>query len=276
MPYKYASLPQRRFVAGTGVRYMADGKTIRCHAVSRNKLNKLRKENPELRSKDVWPELQCNRAARPGFYVCLYHGAGRVGGPMPGSRKMVVKEARDISSFVSRGIADKYRVFVSDPEIFSQRQNIALLYARNAEILSDPAGDLTGDKARKALHKGLDMIEAGDPNGGSKAIREVLEKIDSAKETWAEFRQNADTIKNLTNAEVNRAKEMRLTLTSEQVLGMIDRLLNVVVDAIEKNIIDPKVQGPLISTIVGGARGIIGTSDQSLFGQPTGESGTDN
>jgi len=78
-----------------------------------------------------------------------------------------------------------------------------------------------------------------------------LDGLDAASDTWKEFRDNAESIKNLTNAEINRAKEMRLTLTSEQVLSMIDRLLNVVTTAIEANVHDMVVQGRLMRTIVG-------------------------
>lgn len=260
MGYKYPSVGMRRFMAGTGQRYTKSGK-VRCQAVATFAAYKGGRlyQNAE----ELWPEYQCGRAARPGYYVCWRHGAGKRNGPGPGVKAKV--QATDISHHISKAIADKYVAFVEDPELFSQRKNVALLMSRNLQILEDPKLDLTGKQARNRLHKGLSLIRSGDVTAGVKIIQETLDGLDAASDTWKEFRDNAESIKNLTNAEINRAKEMRLTLTSEQVLSMIDRLLNVVTTAIEANVHDMVVQGRLMRTIVGETRGLIGTGAQSLL-----------
>lgn len=265
MPYKYKSVGMRRFMAGTGQRYTKSGK-VRCQAVATFKayISGRLYQNAE----ELWPEYQCGRAARPGYYVCWRHGAGKRNGPGPGVKAKV--QATDISHHISKSIADKYVAFVEDPELFSQRKNVALLMARELQILENPELDLTGKQARNRLHRGLSLIKSGDVAAGSRVIEETLNGLDAASATWKEFRENAETIKNLTNAEINRAKEMRLTLTSEQVLGMIDRLLNVVTAAIEANVHDTAVQGKLMRTIVGETRGLIGTGAPTLL-QPVGD-----
>lgn len=176
-----------------------------------------------------------------------------------------MKQARELADYATKDIAGKFRTFVEDPELFSQRQNVAMLYARNAQLLEDPALDLTNSKARKSLYRGVDLLEAGDVMAGIRVIKEALQGLDSTKSAWDEFRQNANAIKDLSNAEVNRAKEMRLTLTGDQVLSMIDRLLNVVTDAIEGNVQDPVIQGRVIRTIVGGSRELIGSGAGALL-----------
>lgn len=263
------SKAKQRFIEGKGQRFCKHG-GIRCHSVSKTRLKRLREEknDPTITADEAWPELQCHYGARPGYYVCYYHGAGKVGGPVPGVRPM--QQAKDISKYLKNDLADKYRTAVSDPEIFNQRQNVALLSARNAELVENIAISGLSDVNRlKQMRNGLKKIEEGDPKEGARLIRQALAGIDDSKSAWEEIRKNTSVIKDLTNAEINRQKEMRLTLTAEQVMAKFEEFSNALIDAVEKNVHDEEILKAVYSHIVGAARGVIGTGGRSLLPEVT-------
>jgi hypothetical protein len=269
------AISKQRFIEGSGQRYLKDGKTIRCQAISRAKAKRLRqgKHRDEIPASAFWPMLQCHRKARSGYYVCPIHGGGRVSAPGPHPNRQL----KNIGQFLNTNLAEKYLVFYNDPELFSQRNNIALLNARNAELMEQlDEENITSPKIIKKLWKGIDAINAGDIIGGTRQLETALENLNKLNQSWNEFRQNTQTIKDLTNAEINRVKEMRLALTSEQVLSIIDRLLNLVTDTIENNVHDTALQTLLFGIILGGTRELIGSGSNALLDGTAIEAGDDS
>lgn len=268
MPYKYQSKPQRRFIAGTGERYISSTRknVIRCHAISPNKLFLLRAYtgNPDITPDQAWPECQCGFPARPGYYVCWLHGAGKKGGPVPGRKIML--QAQNITKYIGKDLADKYRMFAEDPELFNMRQNAALLSARNAELLETAtASGLNNDKLLKLLDEAIDLLESGDPQSALKLLNKISATARGTKEAWNEIRSNATVIKDLTNTDLNRVKEMRLWITAEQLMSTVDRLTNAFVEAVTREVIDEKVKGNIMRTVVGTVRDTLGSGGNSLI-----------
>jgi len=263
MPYKYKSLGKRRFMAGTGVRFLDDGR-VRCQAVRRSVSKRMRRENPELKTKDLWPEYQCRLPARNGYYVCRWHGAGWEGGPGPGRPDIVTKKKTD---YIKGDLADKYKTFVEDPDLYDMRHTASLMQARNAELLENLSeGALSHPKKVESLRKGLQYIQAGDTVLGAKIIEEVIDSVDNERLAWDEIRKNNTVFKDVTNAEINRVKEMRLALNSEQVFSLIERLADLFVKAVTEQVDLPKdTQQKLLSIISGGVHDIMGTGSRSLL-----------
>lgn len=257
MPYKIRPLSKRRFFSDEGEKYTKGG-SIRCQAVSRNVLKKRLAEDPNFDSRTLWPEYQCGNAARPGYYVCWLHGAGKKGGPVGGK---VAKQVKDIGGYVKGTLADKYAVLVSDPEIYDQRKQVAILLARNAELLEDTTSAGLGSSERvDKLKEANSKLAAGDISDAGLLIREVLDSLDNEKHTWDEIRRNTETIKNLTKTEIDRQKEMRLMLSADQVMNKFEAFTDTVIGAIEKFVDDPKVQEKIYRQVVGAGRAFIGTS----------------
>jgi hypothetical protein len=263
MPYKYKSLGKRRFMAGSGVRFMKDGR-VRCQAVCRRISKARRKVDPNFKTKDLWPEYQCKLAARKGYYVCGWHGAGREGGPGPGRIAGMAKKPTD---FIKDDLKDKYRTFAEDPELFNMRHTASLMQARNAELLEDLSeGALSHPKKVESLRKGLDLIEAGDPIKGSKIIREVIDSLDSERLAWEEIRKNSTVFKDVTNAEINRVKEMRLAMNQDQVFSLIERLGDLVVKAVTEGVDIPReTQQRILQIVTGGIHDLVGTGSRTLL-----------
>jgi len=258
--------PKRRFIEGKGVRFLKNGK-MRCHAMSWRKVKKkAESENRRLTEEDVWPDCQCGKAAVPGRYVCRVHGGA--------SRYNMNKS---ITSYVKGNLADKVLFALQDPEILDQRKNMALLEARNAQLLEElTAGGLTQYEHLQALYKGLSKIEGGSVRDGVDLIRGTLDSLKETKAAWDELRQNMRTIKDLQQAEVKRQKEMRLTLTAEQVMAKFERLVDAVLEGVEKNVKDPEIIEGVYQHVSGALRESIGTPGLGLLAAIEGQSREDN
>lgn len=259
---------QRRFIEGKGQRYTGGGK-IRCQAVGRTKLRRMRAErnNPDLKSDDVWPEGQCVFAARPGYYVCRYHGGGKVGGAAPGRPKEKMEE-KGLTKYIKKSLGQMYQEYAADPTLFDQRQNAALLSARNAELLQDLASSAMVDANNfKTLVKATDEIKSGNVTKGVALLDGLIAKVSKEREAWNEIRQNISAVKDLTNAEMSRLKEMRHMLTADQVISKFDRFADVVLRAVDQYVDDPEARKNILKMLTGGTRDFIGSTGNTVIEQ---------
>lgn len=175
-------------------------------------------------------------------------------------------QAQNITKYIGKDLADKYRMFAEDPELFNMRQNAALLSARNAELLETAtASGLNNDKLLKLLDEAIDLLESGDPQSALKLLNKISATARGTKEAWNEIRSNATVIKDLTNTDLNRVKEMRLWITAEQLMSTVDRLTNAFVEAVTREVIDEKVKGNIMRTVVGTVRDTLGSGGNSLI-----------
>lgn len=254
---------KRRFLDGTGERFTGDGR-IRCHAVSMYKLRqKAGPENRRLTDEEIWPDCQCRLAATPGVYVCRFHG---------GHHKH--RKQDDMNSYVKTNLADRVLLALQDPEILDQRKNIALLEARNSQLLEQlESGGLTQYDSLQALRRGVNKIKAGDVADGVSSITATLDALADTKASWDELRTNMRTIQGLQQAEVKRQKEMRLTLTAEQVMAKFEQLVQGVLAAVEKNVSDPKIIEGVWQDVTTQYRKSIGTPGLGLLANPHAEDG---
>jgi len=258
---------ERRFLANAGQRwYRGHEPTVRCHAISRRKkFYALQKYGLDVDLEAIFPEIQCGRAARPGSYVCYRHGAGKKGGPS-GGRPPKNMSGKGLAHYMRYELGEKWAKFASDPDIFAQREQVALLKARQAELLEDlKNGGTISRSAASIIRKGLSMVERGDVRNGCELIREGLDRHDNEKEAWRELKEMSETILKLSNAEINRVKEMRLAMSQDQVFGLIDRLFELMVNTVEVQISNPEERVKVLKVLDGGIRDIIGTNPQQVL-----------
>jgi hypothetical protein len=267
-------LYELRFKQGKGVRFTKTGR-VRCQAVSKGKVRRLQEALGRVLAKEEkWPACQCGNTASLGKYACHRHYHGTNTSSLAHARRMT--EMASLSDYIKGELAYKYQTAISDPELLNQRRNISVLEARNAELLEDlSAAGLTQKDKLAALRKAMHMIQSGDVREGAELALEIVGDLERQKEGWDEIRKNAAVIKDLTNAEMNRQKEMRLTLTAEQVIAKFEQFTNLVMEALEKNVKDARVIEGVYSYILRASRDTFGTAGLQVLAQTTGEDGED-
>lgn len=253
------SLARRRFLKGEGVRYLKNGK-VRCHAVSRGKLQALRQLHPELEAKDAWPIAQCGLPALPGQYVCHYHSVGNA--PARSMERFMAKP----SEYMAGDLLEKYVSFKADPELLDQRHNIALLSARNAELLQDIAHQSTLSKNQlRIIDDAIKDISHGNIDEGLEKLKKVRFEAEQEREVWDEIRKNTDSIKNLSKTEIDRVKEMRLSISQDQMMRIIDSLSNGFLRAVETADIEPSAKKMILKQAVTHTQSVLGTPGSDLM-----------
>lgn len=253
------STAEKRFMEGSGQRYTKHG-SIRCHALSDNAVMKVRREIDDWKSPNYifWPEGQCGFPARPGYFICWKHGAGRKGGPGPG--RPTREQLMGLVSYAKKDLIDKAIEFQSDPELLNQRSNVAILTARNAQLLEKlDAGGLSQRDVLRLLEDGLADLQAGETLNAREKLSKAIETVGETAAAWVEIRENMRVIKDLTKAEIERAKEMRMWVTADQVNTIMDRMANGLADIIEKQIHDQPTKSAVILSVTGLMRELIGT-----------------
>lgn len=257
---KVQGYAKKRFLAGTGTRYMKSGK-VRCHGVARHKIRTIRERenNPDLTPDECWPEAQCGLSALRGHYLCNHHLTN------PGGRK-VADQAHDVFRFLKGDIADKYRIAVNDPELFDQRKNVALLSARNAELFEDiNAAGLSMRGRVDALHKVMSLIDKGEVTQARTELGYVLDALTKDTRGWDEIRKNMTAIKDLSNAEMTRQKEMRQSITTIQAVAMMEKFTSRILAAVEKYVEDDFILEGIYKEVVNAGRDAAGTPRIPIF-----------
>lgn len=250
-----------------GYRYMKDGDTVRCQAVSKRALRKLRQQlgrldlSAEEAWEDYWEMLQCQRPARAGYYVCNFHGMGS-GGRATGGRP---SEEPAVTFYMEEGLLEKFTRYAQDPNLFSMKDNVALLTARRDELLEGLAeGGIPVVDSMRQLKRAYQHLQNGDVERGTMLLGDLLTSFQFEKETWKEIRDTQDTIKNLTKSQIDLQKEMRLTMTADQVFGLIDEVFKLVSGAVHNYVEDPQTASKIFSAILGDLHGLVNTGDRAL------------
>lgn len=257
----------KRFLSGKGERFTESGR-IRCQAVSRTRLKIIRKKlGKKVTPNRVFRDVQCKKTAVPGYYMCYFHLRRY---KERYEYKGIEEMKNDVTKFLTANMADKFNMAHTDTELFNQRQNIALLTARNYELLEDgKSSALSNRENLKALQKAVQQIRDGDVQASCRTIENVVNSLTSKKEAWDEFRKNAETIKDLSNAEMNRRKEMRLYLTNEQVMTKMNEFMEKMMNAVEKTVDDPQIIDGVYTQVMGVYRESVGTPGHSILPENT-------
>lgn len=107
---------------------------------------------------------------------------------------------------------------MSDPELVSVRTQIALLDARESELLHELSSEEEGYNWRAAQAALQQLRKAKAPKGhpAFKALARAIEIGASDKRRWAELRRNAESLRRLVDSERKRLESMEAYMTVEE------------------------------------------------------------
>lgn len=245
---QHMSLTERRFRDGTDkTRYLADGLTIRCQAVSKTKLREIqeREQNFALTPDDVWPEAQCFHAAVQGKLVC-----GGRGGHGGGSSSV---PTYDMLDFMPIDMRDMMREIIDNPQLLSRRIEIAQLVARIRVLYQRLAdNEALGMASVDDIRTGLNKIEKGDIAAGKAMIQAALDAKRAEKEVQQELYVILPLLKDMTRTEMSTLKDMQQIITFDQMVAALLGIADTLKEALEEHVPDERTRES-VATAVGSA-----------------------
>lgn len=256
---KHVGTLERRWNENTGVRYLKDGKSIRCQGRAKGQLNKIRQRiRNELRDQGLswddievrlikfdedpdfgWPEAQCTWAATPGTFGCSLHG-----GATPGAAKTSIIEWMPVD------LQEVARELSQNPEYASQENPILVLQTRNAELLSRLHDRIGGKDLMKELWRGLEEIRKGEVKQGADRISDVLHYSDSEQNTWGEIRANLGLGSKLVETQLKVFEKMKQLATTDQVMSVVVGMTEDALAVIDKFVIDSNLRGRMQAALL--------------------------
>lgn len=225
---------------------MSDGQRVRCHAVSKTYIRRIRIEqnNPDLSSEDIWPDGQCVRAAEAGTFLCYFHGG-----------KSLTIRKRTILDFMPIDLQEKMEILIENKDYINREQEIYQVLALNAQLyerLDEISGG--GEDTRQEILIGTRMIKDGQVEAGLSRIQDALGSERAQAEIREELRANFQLLQGLTRTQVNTAKELRLMATADQVIALIEGISDDFTRIISKNVSDPDLARRLLNEFVTAVR----------------------
>jgi hypothetical protein len=233
---------ERRYRENSGQRYLRDGISIRCQAVSKTNLRRIRVERGdlELTTSDIWPEGQCDKGAVPGTFGCKFHGG-----------KSIVASGKSISrGMIPLDLQEKIEILQQNPDYINREFEIWQLLGMNAQ-LHERMEELGGgpDSYEKIL-VGLNMIRGGDIENGIKGIQKIIESEFSQREIRDELRININLLKELTKVQVSTAKELKTMATTDQVMAMVEGIVDDFITIVKDLVVDRTLADRLVDRFV--------------------------
>jgi hypothetical protein len=132
-------------------------------------------------------------------------------------------------------LLEKYLNAVNDPEILNLSEEIAVLQARLSSLLADATGNgQSGMLADKQLEVWRALMGAKRRRDGATYAEKLDELGELFKEgsrlrgVWEEIYEAMDMLRKLQHREQRRRVEMHAMLTSEQAVGLMAEMVNLV------------------------------------------------
>lgn len=241
---KRMPITEVRFRDGSGERYMSDGVTVRCQAVTKEKLKEIRERenNPNLTRDDVWPEAQCKRAAVPGKLLC-----GGRGGHGGGSSSV---PTHDYLDFMPVDLREKMQLLIDNPQILSRRMEIMQLMARILVLYERmQTNESLGIFSLSHIQEGLDEIKKSNFEKGAAMIQATLDSRLVEAESYAEVRQTMALLKDMTKVEIGSIKEMKQVVAFDVLISVVQGIAASLQEAVSQYVGDERTQQLIIGAV---------------------------
>jgi hypothetical protein len=198
---------------------------------------------------------RCRQPSRPGFLVCRYHGAGKIGGPSGGRPITTGQYSRYIKELGQS--AERFRTFLEDPMLMSVRSEFSLLADRNAQLveLKDWGGVSALSDAWKDLVDGLQAIERGAIESGLVIAKETINALERDREIYDEIRTNTKEMRQLADVERKREAELSLVVRVAALMVLLEQIVGSFNQIIIDYVPDEKLRHTLTSAFAAEIRG---------------------
>lgn len=229
-----------RFRDGEGERYLKNG-NIRCQAVSKTRLHRLRLERDDFDSppEAFWPEAQCEKPAMPGVFVCHFHGG----------RSPRYKAPRGIFDVLPVDLRRNFQVMLDNPDYISRKDDILLTKTRQWQLLEQLTEQVGSEAAWEMVYTAAQLLRSNEVAEALALLEQAIETTKTEKEVWKEVYQTQAVLKDLTNTEMKSAKELRLMVTSEQVMVLVNNIYAAITEGAEKYIKETEAQSGFLRFI---------------------------
>lgn len=219
-------ITEQRFRDASGERFLKNG-NLRCHAVSKTRVRQWRLEHDDWKTptEDLWPECQCTRPALPGMFTCHFHG-----GRTP-RRETPPKTVFDVMPVDLR---EKLQALMDSNEYISRREDILLIKARQWQLLEELSLSAGSEEAWEMVADALETLRQGNDAEAVALLEQATEKVHREEEIWKEIYKSEEVIKDLTNTEMRTAKELRLMVTADQVMALVNNIFGAISDGVVK------------------------------------------
>jgi hypothetical protein len=259
-------LTEQRFRDAQGNQFLADGITIRCHGTSKSQLRKWREEHDDYvtPSEELWPECQCSRAAVTGMFACKWHG---------GITR--AKEPKTLFDTLPLELGQKFKKLVENPSYISRRDEIALLQARNWELM-EKLDDEPAEEAWGYVVEALVELKKGNDQKASYCLDKALNSGKETRKIWEEVRANSTVLKDLTNTQIRTAKELQSMATTEQVSALMQGILKAIAQGADTYIDDTNQRIAFLQFLSGRVAGLTSYSALPVINRPDRSSDQDD
>lgn len=201
----------------------------------------------------------CPRWAVIGDHRCPTHGggwplAGKPRGfhhfktghrsrylPIALAGKMIVaRKSRYKDSIKDPTLAEQYLVSLQDEELINVSDEMALIDARNAQLIRRATSGERPETMWEDVHEVFSDLDSAlnmsDTHGFKKAMgkmRTLLEEEGQERKAWDEIFERMEQRRKLAETERRRREAMSLMLTAEKAMELVAKLLDAIHEALE-------------------------------------------
>ena len=149
------------------------------------------------------------------------------------------------SKYMPKGVANRYKEALTDPDLLSARDEIALVQLRIQDLMGQLREGGTAElwaSLRTHFTNVEAAIQAGDPGAldkGLKQLGEVIEEGSKAEAVWGEMYEAIEAKTKVSEREWRRLRDLRQFMTVAQSMDLVSYL----VECVTRHVTDRDVLG---------------------------------
>ena len=138
------------------------------------------------------------------------------------------------SKYMPKGVADRYKSAMVDPDLLSARDEIALVQLRIQDLMGKLKDGGTAEMWQELRDEFVNVeaaIRAGDPGAldkSLKALGTVIEAGSTAEEVWSEMYEAIEAKTKVSEREWRRLRDLRQFMTVQQSMDLVSYLVECV------------------------------------------------
>ena len=149
------------------------------------------------------------------------------------------------SKYMPKGVATRYKAAMTDPDLLSARDEIALVQLRIQDLMGKLKDGGTAGLWDALRLKFIDVeaaIRAGDPaalDKGLMSLGQIIEEGSDAEQVWGEMYEAIEAKTKVSEREWRRLRDLRQFMTVQQSMDLVSYL----VECVTRHVPDRDVLG---------------------------------